>query len=76
MYSKKELAARFRVSPTTITKYRRLGLLSAPVPPRGPHAAYLPVPHVEQMEAIWGHNGLKDSNRTLKDFAEYRTFAS
>lgn len=64
------------MSPTTITKYRRLGLLSPPIPARGPHAAYYLTPHVEEMEAIWGHNGLKDSNRTLADLAEYRTFAS
>lgn len=70
MYTKQQLADRFGVSPHTIDKYRKLGILPKTVPPVGPHAAYT-IKHVEIMEGIWGWNGLKDSNRTLKDWAQH-----
>lgn len=71
MYSRRELASRFGVSVGTIAKYRQLGILSPPIPPCGRNAAYYPVPHVQEMESVWGHNGLKDMNRTLKEWAEH-----
>jgi hypothetical protein len=32
--------------------------------------------HVEIMRDIWGRNGLKDTNRTLADYAEARAIAA
>jgi hypothetical protein len=69
VYTRTELAERFRVSPDTISKYVKMGLLPPPSPPRGPLARY-GRPHVERMEQIWGRNGLKDQTLTLKDLAE------
>lgn len=69
MYTRSELAERFGVSPDTVTKYVRMGVLPPPEPPRGPLARY-GQPHVERMEAIWGWNGLKDRTTTLKDLSE------
>lgn len=72
---KRELAARFGVSEHTIDKYVRLGVIPKPVPPRGPLAAY-GLSHIEAMEEVWGRNGLKDTNRTLRDWAEHRAYVA
>lgn len=71
--NRRELAERFGVSEHTIKKYIRLGVIPPPAPPRGPLAAY-DVKHVEALQAIWGRDGLKDTNRTLTDWAEHRAY--
>lgn len=68
-----EIAARYNVSATTIRKYVKMGILPKPVPPRGCTASY-GRPHIEAMDAIYGRNGLKDTNRTLSEFAEHRAY--
>jgi len=68
-YSIQELADRFSISRKTIANYIALGVLPPPSPPRGPSAAY-DNRHVERLEAIWGHNGLKDQTVRLKDLAD------
>jgi DNA-binding transcriptional MerR regulator len=65
----------FGVSQETITKYCKMGVLPPPSPPRGRYAAY-GAKHVEIMRDIWGWNGLKDTNRTLGDYAEARAIAA
>ena len=69
MYSREQLAERFGISKHTIANYVKLGVLPPPDPPRGPLAAY-GKPHVERLEQIWGHDGLKDRTVTLKDLSE------
>lgn len=66
--TKDQLAERFGLSRHTISKYVQMGVLP---PPNGTgrYASY-DNRHVERLEAIWGWNGLKDSNRTLKDMAD------
>ena len=72
--NRKELAARFGVSEWTVEKYVRLGIVPRPEPPRGPLASY-GLKHIEAMEAVWGRNGLKDTNRTLRDWAEHVAYS-
>lgn len=69
LYSKHELADMFGVSRALIAKYLKMGILPPPSPPTGCTASYGAV-HVERMRAIWGRNGVKDSNLTLADLAE------
>lgn len=69
-----ELARRYNVTTRTIHRYTEEGIIPKPVPPRGCTAAY-GREHIEAMEAIWGRNGLKDTNRTLKELAEARMYA-
>lgn len=71
--NRRELAERFGISEQTIKKYIRLGIVPAPVPPRGCLAAY-GLKHVEALQAVWGRDGLKDTNRTLADWAEHRAY--
>jgi DNA-binding transcriptional MerR regulator len=74
VYSRKQLAEMFGVSPYTIEDYRKKGVLPPPIPPRGRTASY-GAEHVAIMRDIWGWNGLKDTNRTLADYAEARAIA-
>jgi hypothetical protein len=75
VYSKQQLADMFGKKPSLIDKYRKLGILPPPVPPMGCTASYR-AEHVEIMRDIWGRNGLKDTNRTLADYAEARAIAA
>jgi DNA-binding transcriptional MerR regulator len=75
VYSKHQLAEMFGVSVHTVNKYRDMGILPPTKPPRGCTAAY-GADAVEVMRSIWGWNGLKDTNRTLKDVAEARQIAA
>jgi hypothetical protein len=75
VYTRQQLADMFGVKPSLIGKYRKMGILPPPVPPMGCTAAYRNE-HVEIMRAIWGRDGLKDTNRTLGDFAEARAIAA
>jgi DNA-binding transcriptional MerR regulator len=70
VYSIHELAERFRISPHTIHKYVRNGVLPPTNSTGGPGARPYTRRHVELLELIWGHNGLKDANVTLAEFAE------
>jgi DNA-binding transcriptional MerR regulator len=75
VYSKQQLAEMFGVSPHTIRYYRKLGVLPPPQPATGCTASY-GAEHAAIMRDIWGRNGLKDTNRSLADYADARAIAA